>query len=77
MAGNLLSQFAKNPQATETTGNSLQFQGDRHFEYDGFGNLITEKRGKVQQLVTRYHYDCQNRLNQQQRKQHSCGRPTA
>ena len=61
-AGNLLSQFAKKTQAAETTGNRLQFQGDRHFEYDGFGNLIAEKRGKGQQLVTRYQYDCQHRL---------------
>ncbi|TXH64181.1 MAG: hypothetical protein E6Q86_03265, partial [Tolumonas sp.] len=61
-AGNLLSQLAKKTQAAETTGNRLQFQGDRHFEYDGFGNLIAEKRGKGQQLVTRYQYDCQHRL---------------
>ncbi|MDO6528272.1 RHS repeat domain-containing protein, partial [Motilimonas sp. 1_MG-2023] len=37
-------------------------QGDCHFEYDEFGNLVKEKRGKGQQLVTHYHYDCQHRL---------------
>ncbi|CRM73282.1 Cell wall-associated polypeptide CWBP200 [Pseudomonas sp. 35 E 8] len=37
-------------------------QGDRHYDYDAFGNLIRERRGKGQQLVTEYRYDCQHRL---------------
>ncbi|MGH8447968.1 RHS repeat domain-containing protein, partial [Pseudomonas sp.] len=31
-------------------------------DYDAFGNLIRERRGKGQQLVTEYRYDCQHRL---------------
>nr|WP_237403061.1 RHS repeat-associated core domain-containing protein [Pseudomonas sp. MWU318] len=37
-------------------------QGDRHYDYDAFGNLIRERRGRDQQLVTEYRYDCQHRL---------------
>ena len=64
IAGNLLSQFAKeqNHALTEMQGNRLTFHSDCHYEYDGFGNLITEARGKNQQLITRYTYDCQHRL---------------
>ncbi|WP_223175738.1 RHS repeat domain-containing protein [Photobacterium damselae] len=40
----------------------MLFQGDAHFEYDEFGRLITERRGKNQTLVTHYEYDCQHRL---------------
>jgi RHS repeat-associated protein len=36
--------------------------GDCHYEYDEFGNLTEERRGKDQKLVTRYSYDCQHRL---------------
>ncbi|WP_158587128.1 RHS repeat-associated core domain-containing protein [Motilimonas pumila] len=70
-AGHLLAQTlgpkanhsSHTQQATQqVTGNRLAFQGDCHFEYDEFGNLIKEKRGKNQQLVTHYHYDCQHRL---------------
>jgi RHS repeat-associated protein len=43
-------------------GNRLMIQGDRHYDYDAFGNLILERRGKGQQLVTEYRYDCQHRL---------------
>lgn len=43
-------------------GNRLAFYADRHFEYDRFGNLIAERRGKAQRLVTRYEYDCRHRL---------------
>jgi RHS repeat-associated protein len=43
-------------------GNRLMIQGDRHYDYDAFGNLIRERRGKGQQLVTEYRYDCQHRL---------------
>ncbi|MBI6564303.1 RHS domain-containing protein, partial [Pseudomonas synxantha] len=42
--------------------NRLVIQGDRHYDYDAFGNLIRERRGKGQQLVTEYRYDCQHRL---------------
>nr|WP_256579601.1 RHS repeat-associated core domain-containing protein [Pseudomonas sp. B40(2017)] len=37
-------------------------QGDRHYDYDAFGNLIRERRGRAQQLVTEYRYDSQHRL---------------
>ncbi|VVN76634.1 hypothetical protein PS687_05906 [Pseudomonas fluorescens] len=43
-------------------GNRLMIQGDRHYDYDAFGNLIGERRGKGHQLVTEYRYDCQHRL---------------
>ena len=36
--------------------------GDCHYEYDEFGNLTEERRGKGQKLVTRYSYDCEHRL---------------
>nr|WP_256586923.1 RHS repeat-associated core domain-containing protein [Pseudomonas sp. Irchel 3E19] len=37
-------------------------QGDRHYDYDAYGNLIRERRGTGQKLVTEYRYDCQHRL---------------
>jgi len=40
----------------------LLMQGDRHYDYDAFGNLIRERRGTGQKLVTEYRYDCQHRL---------------
>ncbi|GKX52739.1 RHS repeat-associated core domain-containing protein [Budvicia aquatica] len=43
-------------------GNRLAFFGDRHFEYDRFGNLIAERRGKEHKLLTTYEYDCRHRL---------------
>ncbi|WP_141675273.1 RHS repeat domain-containing protein, partial [Gilliamella sp. Nev3-1] len=43
-------------------GNRLTFFSDKHFEYDRFGNLIAEKRGKDHSLVTHYQYDCRHRL---------------
>ncbi|OCG38894.1 hypothetical protein A9G29_10125 [Gilliamella sp. Fer2-1] len=43
-------------------GNRLTFFSDKHFEYDRFGNLIAEKRGKNHSLVTHYEYDCRHRL---------------
>ncbi|OCG37396.1 hypothetical protein A9G29_11470 [Gilliamella sp. Fer2-1] len=43
-------------------GNRLTFFSDKHFEYDRFGNLIAEKRGKDHRLVTHYQYDCRHRL---------------
>ncbi|WP_339428533.1 RHS repeat domain-containing protein, partial [Pseudomonas sp. RA_105y_Pfl1_P41] len=59
-AGNLLMQDRPGPDIV--TGNRLMIQGDRHYDYDAFGNLIRERRGKGQQLVTEYRYDCQHRL---------------
>ncbi|MCF5704885.1 RHS repeat-associated core domain-containing protein, partial [Pseudomonas syringae] len=35
---------------------------DRHYDYDAFGNLIRERRGRAQTLVTEYRYDSQHRL---------------
>ncbi|WLH81954.1 DUF6531 domain-containing protein [Pseudomonas sp. FP2335] len=59
-AGNLLMQNRTGPDVV--AGNRLMIQGDRHYDYDAFGNLIRERRGKGQQLVTEYRYDCQHRL---------------
>ncbi|PWK42526.1 RHS repeat-associated core domain-containing protein [Pseudomonas sp. OV226] len=59
-AGNLLMQDRPGPAAVK--GNRLSMQGDRHFDYDAFGNLIRERRGTAQKLVTEYRYDCQHRL---------------
>lgn len=68
-AGNLLNQRDPtdpdaSPYGHSAQGNRLTVQGDRHLEYDGFGNLITEYRGAGHRLVTRYHYDTQHRLSQ-------------
>ena len=59
-AGNLLMQDRPGP--TTVNGNRLLRQGDRHYGYDAFGNLIRERRGTGQKLVTEYRYDCQHRL---------------
>ncbi len=59
-AGNLLMQDRPGPSRVE--GNRLLMQGDRHYDYDAFGNLIRERRGTGQKLVTEYRYDCQHRL---------------
>ncbi|MBD9604916.1 RHS repeat-associated protein [Pseudomonas sp. PvR086] len=59
-AGNLLMQ--DRPGLTTVKGNRLLMQGDRHYDYDAFGNLIRERRGTAQKLVTEYRYDCQHRL---------------
>ena len=64
-AGNLLSQTQGSAfTSARTQGNRLLFSGDRHFDYDEFGRLTAERRGKGQALVTRYEYDCQHRLIQ-------------
>ncbi|MDH2433999.1 polymorphic toxin type 47 domain-containing protein [Pokkaliibacter sp. MBI-7] len=68
-AGNLLNQRDPtdpdaSPYGHSAPGNRLTVQGDRRFEYDGFGNLITEYRGAGHRLVTRYQYDSQHRLSQ-------------
>ncbi|WP_338567515.1 RHS repeat-associated core domain-containing protein [Pseudomonas canadensis] len=57
-AGNLLMQNRPDIVA----GNRLMIQGDHHYDYDAFGNLIRERRGKGHALVTEYRYDCQHRL---------------
>ncbi len=59
-AGNLLMQNRPGPDIV--AGNRLIIQGDHHYDYDAFGNLIRERRGKGHQLVTEYRYDCQHRL---------------
>jgi RHS repeat-associated protein len=59
-AGNLLMQDRPGP--SKVLGNRLLMQGDRHYDYDAFGNLIRERRGTAQKLVTEYRYDCQHRL---------------
>ncbi|MGW8465964.1 RHS repeat-associated core domain-containing protein [Pseudomonas sp. CLCA07] len=59
-AGNLLMQ--DRPGAATVKGNRLLMQGDRHYDYDAFGNLVRERRGTAQKLVTEYRYDCQHRL---------------
>ncbi|MBC2410885.1 RHS repeat protein, partial [Pseudomonas sp. WS 5106] len=59
-AGNLLMQDRPGPDVV--AGNRLISQGDNHYDYDAFGNLIRERRGKGHQLVTEYRYDCQHRL---------------
>ncbi|MFJ3377466.1 RHS repeat-associated core domain-containing protein [Pseudomonas sp. NPDC086112] len=62
-AGNLLGQNNE-PTANlaNVKGNRLLMQGDRHYDYDAYGNLIRERRGAGQKLVTEYRYDCQHRL---------------
>ncbi len=59
-AGNLLMQDRPGPDIV--AGNRLMIQGDRHYDYDAFGNLIRERRGRAHALITEYRYDCQHRL---------------
>ncbi|PMU07109.1 hypothetical protein C1Y11_29090, partial [Pseudomonas sp. FW305-20] len=59
-AGNLLMHDRPGPSTVK--GNRLLIQGDRHYDYDAFGNLIRERRGTGQTLVTEYRYDGQHRL---------------
>lgn len=62
-AGNLLAQGGQfDARQMEVRGNRLLTQGDRHFDYDAHGNLVRERRGTGQKLVTEYSYDCQHRL---------------
>ncbi|OKP23020.1 RHS repeat domain-containing protein [Serratia fonticola] len=58
-AGNRVSKHGERDSAP---GNWLAFFGDRHFEYDRFGNLAVERRGKAHKLVTTFAYDCRHRL---------------
>lgn len=64
-AGNLLeqNQGASTENRANVRGNRLTMHGDCHYEYDEFGNLTEERRGKGQKLVTRYIYDCEHRLS--------------
>ncbi|WP_260961735.1 RHS repeat-associated core domain-containing protein [Pseudomonas citri] len=59
-AGNLLMMDRPGP--TTLKGNRLTREGDRHYDYDAYGNLVRERRGKAQCLVTEYRYDSQHRL---------------
>ncbi|MGE1176733.1 RHS repeat-associated core domain-containing protein [Pseudomonas sp. BW7P1] len=62
-AGNLLGQNNEGTaNLANVKGNRLLMQGDRHYDYDAYGNLIRERRGAGQKLVTEYRYDCQHRL---------------
>ncbi|UFQ02376.1 RHS domain-containing protein [Pseudomonas fitomaticsae] len=62
-AGNLLGQNNEGTaNLANVKGNRLLMQGDRHYDYDAFGNLIRERRGAGQKLVTEYRYDSQHRL---------------
>ncbi|MEJ5097583.1 RHS repeat-associated core domain-containing protein [Pseudomonas sp. MYb331] len=56
-AGNLLIHDRPGP--WHLKGNRLRRHGDRHYDYDAYGNLIRERRG---QHVTEYRYDSQHRL---------------
>ncbi|WHS58934.1 RHS repeat-associated core domain-containing protein [Pseudomonas sp. G2-4] len=59
-AGNLL--MLDRPGPTTFKGNRLLMEGDRHYDYDAFGNLIRERRGKGHSLVSEYRYDSLHRL---------------
>jgi RHS repeat-associated protein len=62
-AGNLLGQTNEGTaNLANVKGNRLLMQGDRHYDYDAYGNLIRERRGAAQKIVTEYRYDCQHRL---------------
>jgi len=62
-AGTLLGQSgAVADDRANVKGNRLLMQGDRHFDYDAFGNLMRERRGTGQRLITDYRYDSQHRL---------------
>ncbi|WP_434648636.1 RHS repeat-associated core domain-containing protein [Pseudomonas sp. D1-2] len=59
-AGNVL--FNDRPGPTTLKGNRLLMEGDRHYDYDAYGNLVRERRGHAQCFVTQYRYDSQHRL---------------
>lgn len=66
-AGNLLKQTLgsiSQKDDSHVVGNQLKFQGDCHYEYDEFGRMVSERRGKNQTIETLYHYDGQHRLIQ-------------
>jgi len=45
------------------TGGRLTRQGDRHYEYDGRGNRVTQRRGKNHAIHTAYQYNLANELS--------------
>ncbi|MBB2494208.1 RHS repeat-associated core domain-containing protein [Aquipseudomonas ullengensis] len=62
-AGTLLAQTSHHAgNLANVKGNRLLMQGDSHYDYDVYGNLVRERRGAGQKLVTEYRYDCQHRL---------------
>ncbi|WP_394560153.1 RHS repeat-associated core domain-containing protein [Aquipseudomonas alcaligenes] len=62
-AGTLLAQNSTAPEGlANVKGNRLLMQGDSHYDYDAFGNLVRKRRGAGQKLVTTYQYDSQHRL---------------
>ncbi|WP_240891019.1 RHS repeat-associated core domain-containing protein [Pseudomonas sp. TMW22091] len=63
-AGNLLAQSYNGQGRSygKIKGNRLLMQGDCHFDYDAYGNLLRERRGAGQRLVRHYRYDSQHRL---------------
>ncbi|KRW61694.1 type IV secretion protein Rhs [Pseudomonas sp. TTU2014-080ASC] len=62
-AGTLLAQNSGvSSERVNVKGNRLLMQGDRHYDYDAYGNLIRERRGAGHKLVTEYRYDNQHRL---------------
>lgn len=42
--------------------NRLPFWGDRHYEYDAWGNIVTIRRGQGQQLVQKLCYNAKHQL---------------
>ncbi|MWV17459.1 type IV secretion protein Rhs [Pseudomonas sp. L-22-4S-12] len=62
-AGTLLAQNTATPSGlANVKGNRLLMQGDSHYDYDAFGNLVRERRGAGKRLITEYQYDNQHRL---------------
>jgi len=70
--GELPETFSHDPAGTllgsreagSIQGNRPLLHGDRHLDYDAHGNLVRERRGRAQALVTHYRYDAQHRLIQ-------------
>lgn len=48
--------------SSQVSANRLKIQGDRHYEYDEYGNVIKELRGKRQHTEHQFKWDCQHRL---------------
>jgi len=62
-AGNLLAiSDSKSPSPGLAKGNRLLIQGDKKFDYDARGNLITESRGKDGKRQKHFQYNLQNQL---------------
>ena len=58
-AGNLIGPHGE---SGLIKGDRLLMISDRHFTYDAAGNLVEERRGTAQSILTRYGYDSDNRL---------------